>query len=232
MSLSTLLRNARAAIIAFEPDGYSAAECGTLVDELAATEKACAAARVRAAASAASQCPETHDALIVGKLSLAEAGEITRTEAAVPGSEHDLLEVARHGGLGAVRTEARKRRVGAIDRDELRAEQWRRRAVRHWRDDIGMVCGRFSLPPEVGVSFVNRLDAETDRVRREARRSGSTDSRDAHATDAFMRMVNGEGAGASRTDLVLVCDLSAYRRGHSHEGEVSHMVGAGLYRCP
>jgi len=136
------------------------------------------------------------------------------------------------GGPGAVRTEARKRRVGAIDRDELRAEQWRRRAVRHWRADIGMVCGRFSLPPEVGVSFVNRLDAETDRVRREARGSGSTDSRDAHAPDAFMRMVNGEGAGASRTDLVLVCDLSAYRRGHSHEGEVSHMVGAGLYRCP
>lgn len=265
MSLSTLLRDARTAIVAFEPDVYSAAECGTLIDELAATEKACAAARVRAAAAAsvrgehrargfvdaadwvartsgstprearealatvtaASQCPETHDALVAGELSLAEAGEITRTEAAVPGSEHDLLEAARMGGLGAVRNEARKRRVGARDRDQLRAEQWRRREVRHWRDDIGMVCGRFALPPEVGVPFVNRLDAETDRVRRAARREGSTDSHDTHAADAFVRMVKGEGTSAGRTDLVLVCDLSAYRRGHTHDGEVSHFVGGG-----
>ena len=29
-----------------------------------------------------------------------------------------------------------------------------------------MIAGRFRLPPETGVPFVNRLDAETDRRRR------------------------------------------------------------------
>ncbi len=77
------------------------------------------------------------------------------------------------------------------------------------------------------MPFVNRLDAETDRVRREARREGSTDSRDAHAADALARVVRGEGGGTGRTDVVLVCDLSAYRRGHAHDGEVSHLVGGG-----
>jgi hypothetical protein len=39
---------------------------------------------------------------------------------------------------------------------------------------------------------------------------------------------NGGGKGkASRADLVIVCDLQAYRRGHAHEGEACHIVGGG-----
>src|SRR2546421_1395335 len=45
-------RGLRAALTAFEPEVVSGADCATLVEELAATEKACAAARARAAARA------------------------------------------------------------------------------------------------------------------------------------------------------------------------------------
>jgi hypothetical protein len=41
-------------------------------------------------------------------------------------------------------------------------------------------------------------------------------------------MENGGGKGkANRADMVIVCDLRAYRRGHAHEGEPCHIVGGG-----
>jgi hypothetical protein len=41
-------------------------------------------------------------------------------------------------------------------------------------------------------------------------------------------METGGGKGkANRADLVIVCDLHAYRRGHAHEGESCHIVGGG-----
>ena len=72
-------------------------------------------------------------------------------------------------------------------------EQRRVRSVQHWVDDLGMVAGRFRLPPEVGMPLVNRLDAETDRVRRAARKDGSVEARDAHAADAFVKAVVTDG---------------------------------------
>ena len=53
--------------------------------------------------------------------------------------------------------------------------------------------------------------------------------RSALAALAFLRMVeNGGGKGkANRADMVIVCDLRAYRRGHAHEGEPCHIVGGG-----
>jgi hypothetical protein len=53
--------------------------------------------------------------------------------------------------------------------------------------------------------------------------------RSALAAQAFVRMIeNGGGKGkANRADLVIVCDLQAYRRGHTHEGEPCHIVDGG-----
>jgi hypothetical protein len=39
---------------------------------------------------------------------------------------------------------------------------------------------------------------------------------------------NGGGKGkANRADMVIVCDLAAFRRGHAHDGEPCHIVGGG-----
>jgi 5-methylcytosine-specific restriction endonuclease McrA len=53
--------------------------------------------------------------------------------------------------------------------------------------------------------------------------------RSALAALAFVRMVkNGGGKGrANRADMVIVCDLRAYRRGHAHEDEPCHISGGG-----
>jgi len=181
-----------------------------------------------AAVKAAAACAATNDALTEGRVSLDQAREIVRAEAAVPGSEGRLVEVAASRGMAGLREEARRVVLASVDREELRRRQWAARSVRHWVDGEGMVAGQFRLPPEVGVPFVNRLDAETDRLQRAARKEGSTEAREAHAADALLQVVKGGGTGrAGRADVVYVCDLRAAARGHTHGDELCHVVGGG-----
>ena len=275
--LLQLVRGLRAALVDFQPELSSGEDCAVLVEELATTEKVCAAARVRAAARAGS-CgvhkergfaevsdwlarasgstassakaaldtaaalethPEARVALETGELSLAQARELVRTEAECPGSAADLLDVAKQHSLKTLKEQARDRRVRAIDPEELHALQHAARHARHWRTHLGNVAVTVELPPEFGVPFVNRLDAETDRVwqehRRELNRQMEDDSaatpssrRSTLAADAFVRMLESGGKGkAHQADLVIVCDLTAYRRGHAEEGELSHIIGGG-----
>lgn len=237
-----------------------------VAEQLAATEKACAAAGARAAARAAScraheragfadaadwlarvggssvgearaalstvasseSCPATTAALTAGELSLAQARVIVGTEAECPGSEADLVALAGRSSLAALVDEARKRRLRAIAVDDHHRRQHRARELRQWRDELGMVRLSGALPPEVGVPIVNRLDAETDRIRRAERRDGTDEPRSAHAADALVAMVAGGGRPkATSAELVVVCDLGAFRRGHLHEGEVCHLAGGG-----
>ena len=185
-----------------------------------------AAAAELSAAEAAERCPQTKEALASGQVSLAQAGEIARTEADCPGSEPELLDLAKRAGLGPVREEARKLRLAAIPAEELAARQHKARSFRHWLDDLGMVRFSGAIEPLDGVAIMNRLDAEVDRIRRAARRDGSTDPWEAHAADAFVKMMGEGGRGkAGRADVVIVCDLRAYRRGHAEDGEACHIVG-------
>ncbi len=257
--LSELLVEVRTAAAAFEADRWPGEECARLAEEFARVEKACAAARARAAeraiacnagdlewaarsagstpsaartamatAKAAAACPRTNEALSDGSLSLTQAQEIVRAEAAVPGSERALLEVASSTGMAGLRAEVRRVVLGSIDRDELHRRQWAARSVQHWVDGEGMVAGRFRLPPEVGVPFVERLDAETDRIKRTARRAGGREAREAYAADAFVGMTKGRGKGkADRADVVFVLSYDAFRRGHTHGDELCHVIGGG-----
>ena len=174
------------------------------------------------------RCPATKAAAVAGDLSLDQAGIIARTEGSCPGSEAELVALAGRTGLRGLRDEATRRRVGTIPPEELHLRQHRARSLRHWRDDLGMVRLAGALPPEVGVGLVNRLDAEADRIRRAARAAGSEEPFEAHAADALVRLASGNGKGrANRADVVVVVDLHGYRRGHTHDGEVSHVVGGG-----
>ena len=255
------------ALIGFEPSRLSGRDCAEVVEELARTEKACAAARARAAvraadcgahsqrgfadaadwlarrtgqsraearsaldtAEAVDDCPATRAALLAGELSLGQAGEIARTEKEVPGSEAELLPLAKEASLASLKDQARKKRLGAVDPEELHDRQRAARRFRHWRDELGMVCFTGSLTPETGVPFLSRLETEVDRQYRRARKDGIDESREAHAADAFATLVEGQGTGkAASADLIIVCDVAAYRRGHVHADESCHLVGGGL----
>jgi Domain of unknown function (DUF222) len=270
--IAQLAKSLRDAAAAFEPGLHSGEQCAALVEELAATRRACEALEARAAArvaslgthraagyadagdwlasrngsttraardalatiAAAEQCPHTNDALLAGAVSLAQAAEIVRTEREVPGTEAELLELAQGASLGAVRDRARKRRVESVSAEALYAKQRSVRSFTHWRDELGMVCVRGRLMPHEGIALVNRVNAEVDRAWRRAPGDDRSEPREARAADAFVRVTakrgNGKGAEtarASSADVVLVCDVRAYRRGHAHPGEPSHIVGGG-----
>ena len=87
-----------------------------------------------------------------------------------------LLALARGATLQTLRDAGRKRRLAAIAPEDLQRQQQDSRRFRHWRDDLGMVCFAGALPPATGIPFVNRMDAETDRVRRAGRRCASARS--------------------------------------------------------
>jgi len=191
-------------------------------------------------AAALEQLPEVKAAVETGELSLAQARELVTVEAACPGSATDLLDVAKGQSLKTLKDEARDRRVRAIDPEELHRRQHEAQTFRHWRTSLGMVAFAGELPPEFGIPIANRLDAETDRLWRqnkgeasgellaEAGRLQALPRRAALAAQAFVRLVETGGKGKARAaDLVIVCDLDAYRRGHALNGETCHIVGGG-----
>jgi hypothetical protein len=187
-------------------------------------------------AAALDDLPAVRAALNAGELSLAQVRELVKTEAACPGSATELLDTARSQSLKTLRDKARSRRLGALDPEELHALQHEAITFRHWRTGLGTVGFTGELPPEIGIPIINRLDAETDRLwqqrRQAAKRAAGCGAggprRSAVAADAFVRLVEGGGKGKARSaDLVIVCDLRAYRRGHADEGEPCHIVGGG-----
>jgi HNH endonuclease len=174
-------------------------------------------------------CPGTRLALLEGEPSLGQAAEIVKTESETPGAEAELLEVARHSDLAQLRDKAREHRQANTDVNELHRQQLKARHFRYWRDRLGMVCFQGALPPETGVPFINRLVLAAQRARRDAQQNGGERERfEAYAADALAAMATGEGpARSTRADLVIVCDLLAWRRGHAHPGEVCQVIGGG-----
>jgi hypothetical protein len=241
--LSELLaRAAKACTAASVRAAARAVECGRRDAEWVARTAGSTPAQARESLSttaALSECDATSEAVAAGEVSLTQAREIVRAEAAVPGSEGALLEVAHTRGMAGLREEARRIVLSSVPVEELHRRQWAARSLRHWIDDDGMVAGRFKLPPEVGVPIVNRLDRATDRLQKAARPKGESEgpeAREAYAADALVAMVKGRGkgddeaeakGGRRRADVVYVCDLRAAMRGHTHGDEVCHVVGAG-----
>ena len=108
--------------------------------------------------------PETEEALRKGEISPAQAEEIANTEAAAPGSEEDMLGAAKRKSLGELRDRGRDKRQRSADPEELAARQRKAREIRGWVNDLGMVSLRGDLLPEIGMPFLNRLEAETKRL--------------------------------------------------------------------
>lgn len=176
------------------------------------------------------------EALLGGEISLAQAGEVTKTEKETPGTADRLVEVARRSDLSKLRDQARDERHARRRPEDLHAEQHKARRLRHWRDALGMVRLDGALPPEVGVAFANRIDLLAHRLRRSAKQEGAQpEPFEAYAADALVALSRRQTDGSSTTskpgrdpaELVIVCDLRAWRRGCSEEGEPCHVIDGG-----
>lgn len=259
----------REALAGFEPGLLSGADCALVADQLATTEKACAAVRLLAAARAVAcgahrdhgfkdgaawlaqqsgttgvqarrdletanrleDCPDTKAALLAGSISLSQAGEITQAERETPGAEQALLPLAQESDLSRLRDEAREHRQASTDVGDLHKQQHEARFFRHWRDRLGMVHFSGALPPESGLPFVRRIELGAARARRDARQGddGAAEPWERYAADALVDLISGADTQkqSDRAELVIVCDLFAWRRGHTHPDEVCHIVDGG-----
>lgn len=173
--------------------------------------------------------PDTKAAALSGEVSFEQVAEITKTLAEVPADERALLAVARQGDLTEVRDATRAARHRAMDPEDLHRRQRQARSFRHWKDVMGMVRFSGALPPETGIPLVTRVERLAGQLRREARREPGTEPEpfEAHAADALVQATREDGDLGPRggTDLVIVCDLFAFRRGHAQDGEPCHLVG-------
>ncbi|HUB69309.1 MAG TPA: aldo/keto reductase [Acidimicrobiales bacterium] len=269
-SVLSLAAELRAGLATFDAALLSAQDCARVAEELAATEKACAAASLLAAARAVStgahkgrgyadggawlarhsgstqgearqalrtaglleNCPGTKEALLAGQVSVAQAFEVVQSEKDFPGSEERLLEVARGTDVTQLRERAREQRQAEMSPDELRRRQISSREFRHWLDGEGMVRFAGALPPETGLPLVRRVEVTAARLRNARKASGAPERFDAHAADALAMLVAGSSEGKltkrpARAELVVVCDIFAWRRGHAHPGEVCQIIGGG-----
>ena len=171
-------------------------------------------------------CPDTKEALLAGQISMAQAAEITKAESELQGAERELLPVARHSDLSQLRDRAREHRQAHTDPAELRRRQLELQEFRHWKDREGMVRFAGALPPETGLPLVRKVEAAALRKRRSARVAGEDRRRfEFYAAEALADLVAGAASGSEQTkrpdnvELVLVCDIFAWRRGHTHPGE-------------
>lgn len=137
-----------------------------------------------ATGSRLSDCPKTRAAASEGELSLGQADEITKTEREKPGSEDELIGKAKRSSRQELADDCRKRRQEGADREQLAARQRARRSFRSWIDGDGMQCALLKLAPVDGVALLARIQTEADRLHREARKAGSTETWEAHAADA------------------------------------------------
>ncbi|MDQ6617885.1 MAG: HNH endonuclease [Actinomycetota bacterium] len=186
-------------------------------------------------------CADTKEALRAGQVSLTQAAAITATATAVAGTETELLALAGRAGVAELKDEARRQRLQAQDPEQQHRQQHRDRSFRHWVDQHGMIRLSGALPPDIGVPVVSRVDTETDRLARQGRRhanrdtasdgdggGGQAEPREALAADALAQLILGGGQPKARSaELVLVCDIAAFQRGHTEPGEICHIIGGG-----
>jgi hypothetical protein len=166
------------------------------------------------------ELPLTRSEVRRGALSMAQADEVAMTVAECPEAETEMVDKARSSSLLELREFGRKKRLSAVDPEELHTRQLAARSHRQWQDDTGMIRYSGALPPDVGIPFVNRMNVATDRRWRAARQRGDvTSTHEQLAADAFVELVSGGGKGhAVRADVVYVCDVTA---------GTAHIIGGG-----
>jgi hypothetical protein len=186
------------------------------------------------AAGRLDRLPETKAAFVAGEISPSQMVEIAQSDAETPGVEHILLGVARDGDLSKLREKSRLEKQARTPVEDLHEQQQRSRYFRHWKDRLGMTCFQGALPPEMGVPFVNRIEAGTPRARTKARQGrpeAPQEKWEHYAADALIEMFSDRGAPrrGPRAEVIYVISLEAYRRGHvrSEDGEVCHILGGG-----
>jgi hypothetical protein len=141
-------------------------------------------------AGALAQLPATQEAFENGEISREQAAEIARTATVRPGTETDLVAVARHESLGELKRRGRKLRACGEDGDAKLARLHRERSLRTWIDDDGAGNGRWRLPPDQHAQLLAALGPRRDQIFDDARRAGTREPHQAYDADALVQLAH------------------------------------------
>ena len=174
-------------------------------------------------------CPSTQSALLAGELSLLQAAEIAKTESEAPGSEASLVELAKRSDLGQLREAARSSAKPGPMSTSCTKSSCARGSGATGATSSAWSALQVLLPqrPECLLSTASSCPHSARGVPC-SRPVGQLERFEAYAADALAAMAVGQGpARSQRADLVIVCDIFAWRRGHAHPGEVCQVIGGG-----
>src|SRR6266540_2074252 len=164
------------------------------------------AVRVVETARRLPELPRTEAQLRAGRLSEAQASEVSAAAIEAPHAERDLLARAQEDGFAGLKQYAARVKANAASEDE-ELERYRRihatRYVRCWTDGEGADRGEWKLTPDAGARVRAALRVEQDRVFAHARADGRRESHEAYAADALVavadRALEGDTTGAARS---------------------------------
>lgn len=191
------------------------------------------ARRTLEAAGQLAALPDVAGSLRSGELSQRQVEEIAAAASVDPAAQGELLEAARRKPFQQLKGLCRtvKNRARSAEDDEARAaRQHRLRRATCTVDDDGMGWLTAKLSPERMGEVWGAVEAEADRLFREARADGRRDPAAAYRADAIYNLVMG-GTGRDKArpaPLMLIrVDWAALARGHCEAGEVCDVPGVG-----
>ncbi|MCA1832095.1 MAG: DUF222 domain-containing protein [Actinomycetota bacterium] len=171
------------------------------------------------------ELPEVREAFVEGRLSEAQAAEISAAAVIDRSAERELVALAGHATLAALRERSRDV-IAAATGDENKFERIRRRRYfRSWTDRDGAVRIDGLLAPDDAAPFLAVVKIRTHTLQEDAQRAGERELLEAYAADALVSLVDGNGA----PDAVVHVHISseAFERGHTIAGETCRIDGVG-----
>jgi hypothetical protein len=183
-------------------------------------------------ASRLRECPQTEQALRDGEISTDQASEISAGAAADPGAERSLLDAAQVDGVKGLRDKSRRVRHAAMSEEERVAREeriHRNRYHRRWTDNDGAGCGQYRLPPAAAARLWAELDAERDRIYKEARAEDRREGFGAYEADALCALGERDARShrGTRVTAILHADISPLLRGETEPGDTCEIPGVG-----
>jgi hypothetical protein len=215
---------------AARPEQWFANVCG--VSESAARQALAIADRL-------DELPATEERLRSGKLSVAQAAQVTAGASVDPSAEPRLLLVAERKGMRELCTERERVVAAATDEDKARALAHRERHVRTWTKGYA-THGSFSGPTDEVELLLAALKPGEKIAYEHGRKTDHHEGSDAYRFDALIALAgrtstalsddpDGSDTKADRSRGVtrIRIDLNSLLSGRTEPGEVCEIPGVG-----
>ncbi len=183
--------------------------------------------------------PQTVEAMSAGKISTAQAVEVSRGATAEPHCEERLLSLAKSSTVRTLRDEASRVIAAATDEVERHNRIHKNRCLKTWTDQDGAFNLKARMTVANGALVMAALTPLQDEIFKSARKNGEYATPEAYAADALMALcekasASDSGVGASTTKtsppnavMHIRVDIEALKRGRTEHGEICEIAGVG-----